>query len=268
MKKPLLLTALAIGVLTSCSTSVPEVSTDAKIESQSLSNINWTGTDTSFAGYPLYRENTAWVDTKTRIRSIAENRTYLVIAMQEEKTLCFNSTMQGCWPAGPYDGKTGFAANLGIYKMNWFMIRATLQNMDWGGDRTAVNNYYKQAKFDHDGYLEKWHDSNETVAQRINRDPAMATRILRRAMTVIYTDARPQPGVRNNFWAGHRCGETGLNGGNCKPDKGDFNTVVAGYYDRLKKVEQWIQARINAGGETNERLWTTPVRYGADLTAI
>lgn len=243
MKYSVPVTALFVGTLVSCGTSVPQSGSSQNISPQLQASSTYGGRT-----YTVYIENTASVAIKDAIRRQGGTQLQLVIAMAEEKTLDTRN-----WPAGFGDGKSGDAANFGAYKMNWYMIRLAMKDI-WPTDPVMAN-------LGPNDYNKLWPGSSLTIANRINSDYAMATRILQKAMTKWSTGV-PTAGAPNNFWAGHRCGQTGLEGRSCTWRT--FDNEIGFYYNGVMAVNQFI----NQNGSKYGDLWTSSVRYGANLFPI
>ncbi|WP_034346444.1 hypothetical protein [Deinococcus misasensis] len=249
MKYSIPVTALFVSALVSCGTSVPQP------ESSDLKSEVLPQATASYGGYTIYIENTASISIKQTIKNQGASQLQLVIAMAEEKTLDPRN-----WPLGFGDGKTGDAANFGLYKMNWYMIRLAMRDM-WPND-TFVRS------LDYDDYNKLWPGTSQTIAQRINTDHAMATRILQAAMAKWSTaepkadPLDPRKGTANNFWAGHRCGQTGLEGRSCTDRS--YNNEIGYYYKGVMAINGYI----NASQARRDTLWSTNIRYGANLFPI
>jgi len=184
------------------------------------------------------REYTANAATKQAIRQAGGGSLALAIAMLENKFLI-------AWPHADYpfgdrspDGtpKTGDAANFGVFKMNWFMIRQCPTGLALIEDQPAPT----------------W----SSVGTLINADAGLATRLLLEAMEK-WSIAAPDPAnpVAGNFWAGHRWGETGLM---ALPET-DWPDI-ARYYRSV----QVIKARC----ERDDEVWSTNVRYWVDVPPV
>jgi hypothetical protein len=138
--------------------------------------------------------------------------------------------------------KTGDAANFGIYKMNWFMIRQLLIGKDEmrkaGGGEWGVGEALP------DGEVEK------IVGARINADAGLATRILLEAFASSSLSAPDpaHPEVRN-FWGGHRWGESGWTNA-----PGTNWRDVRRYYDAVMMIK--------AACDDDPAIWTSDIRYG------
>jgi hypothetical protein len=166
-------------------------------------------------------QNTATPATKAAIKANLGGTLALAIAMQETSDLLCNYDFG--------DGKDGDSANFGIYKMNWFMLKQLTT--------TPVG-------------------VPDDVGRRINTDPALATQILLEAMRR-WSINPPEPNhpVANNFWAGHRQGETGL------------SYPTAANWDDIQDYYLAIQV-IKAKCDGNDSVWDTPIRYGLDVDPI
>jgi|HubBroStandDraft_6_1064221.scaffolds.fasta_scaffold01726_11 hypothetical protein len=166
-------------------------------------------------------QNTATVATKDAIKGNLGGTLALAIAMQETSNLLCTYNFG--------DGKLGDSANFGIYKMNWFMLRQ-LTTTPAG--------------------------AHDDVGRTINSDPGLATRILLEAMRK-WSINPPEPNhpVANNFWAGHRQGETGL------------SFPAAANWDDIQDYFLAIQV-IKAKCDGNDSVWDTTIRYGLDVDAI
>jgi hypothetical protein len=166
---------------------------------------------------------TATPATKSAIQKSLGGTLQLAIAMVETANLL------STYDFG--DNKQDDAANFGIYKMNWGMIRQCPSAIAIGVDAAIVG-------------------------PKINGDPALATQILLEAMQM-WSINSPEPNhpVANNFWAGHRQGSTGLN----NVDGADW-ADIQDYYLGV----QVLKAKCD--GDTE--IWTSSVRYYVDIDPI
>lgn len=174
------------------------------------------------------KENTANINTKTAIRSSGGGTTHLAIAMLEDKRL------EATYPFGDKlpDGtpKTGDAANFGVYKMNWYMIKQCPSARPLIGSPAIAS---------------AW----QVAGKRINSDPGLATKLLSEAM-VLWSTAAPNPSAPTggNFWAGHRWGESGLK-----------NLPTTDWLDIQTYYHAVLQ--IKAACDADPNVWTSKVRY-------
>jgi hypothetical protein len=161
---------------------------------------------------------TAAVATKVGIKSSAGGTLALAIAMLETSDLLCN------YPFG--DNKVGDAANFGIYKMNWGMIKQCPSAA--GSDAPHLG-------------------------PALNNDPALATKILLEAMHIWMTNP-PEPNhpIANNFWAGHRQGSTGL------------SNAVGANWDDIQDYYLAVQV-IKAKCDGNATVWNSNIRYWLDV---
>jgi hypothetical protein len=264
MKKLVISSATVLSLLfTACGTT-SEITReqDAKVnEGQGTDELTLQNGSQSWGGvnFIVYIEQTANVGIKTQLKNAmttigkpfnrTNKQTYwpLIIAMAEEKTLNVSA-----WPAGFGDGKSGDAANFGIYKMNWYMLRQVLPTT-YG---SAFNNLGPNS------YNNKWPNNPNTIAQIINSNVGIATRLLYAAMAK-WSTAQPVENVKNNFWAGHRCGGTGLDFGRTCVGNESYENQVVRYYKGIQALTEFAAARYS-----ESTLWTTPLRLGADLFPI
>lgn len=196
----------------------------------------------------------------------------LAIAMQEDKTLSGNYPFGDIFPedpkrpgrleevlqypeldptARPGFPKRGGAANFGIYKMNWYMIKqcesAKSRAKSLDIDVNARNAWIP-------------------VGQEINNDPGLATQILIEAMSKWSTVKPAYPELKDkevgNFWAGHRFGSSGLND---EPPPGmslaEMRKSILNYYDAIWIIRAYIES-------DRDKAWNTPLRYGEDVPNI
>ncbi len=98
-------------------------------------------------------------------------------------------------------------------------------------------------------------DSWKEVGCQINSSPGLATKILKEAMAK-WPAGRPVKGQRNNFWAGHRQAQTGLDGGLNDAEWAD----VVQYYDSIQAIK--------TESEKNPKLWEKRDRYGVDAREL
>ncbi len=179
------------------------------------------------------QENTANVSAKSAILRAGGGTLALAMAMLEDKHL--NAVPHSDYPFGDQypNGqlKIEDAANFGVFKMNWHMIKqCPSMNMIAGNSAGSCS----------------W----RVVGARINGDPKLATQLLMEAMK-IWTSAAPNSAAPlGNFWAGHRWGESGLKG--IPPT--DWNDVSC-YYRSVQAIKQKC--------DSDPTVWNTTVRYGA-----
>jgi hypothetical protein len=174
-------------------------------------------------------EFTASIATKSAIFASGGETLELAIAMLENEDLLAD------YPFG--DCKTGDAANFGIYKMNWYMIKRCPSAMPLIGSNPASS-------------------VSTGVGKAINSDAMLATKILLEAMKRWPTDAPdPTKPVSNNFWAGHRWGQSGLDNW---PDTN---------WGDIQRYYLSVQA-IKAKCDLEATVWTTDVRYWVDVPAV
>ncbi|HEX6465042.1 MAG TPA: hypothetical protein VFZ98_11325, partial [Vicinamibacterales bacterium] len=134
--------------------------------------------------------DTADVATKQIIQSNRGGTLALAIAMLENATLLAN------YPFG--DRKVGWAANFGVFKMNWYMIcqcptaaRLITPDFVFTGTPTEANGEVGEVAL----------CELNRVGTIINEDVGLATAILKEAMDKWSTGA-PNFGDLGNFWAG------------------------------------------------------------------
>ena len=174
-------------------------------------------------------EFSASTATKAAIFRAGGGTLVLAIAMLEDKTLLCDYNFG--------DNKEEDAANFGIFKMNWYMIRQCASGIALIGNRIGP-------------------DVWSNTGPAINADAALATQILLEAMDKWSIDAPdPDNPVSENFWAGHRWGETGLR----SLAGTDWNDILR-YYRAVKAIE----AQCNA----DPTVWTTSIRYWVDVPPI
>jgi hypothetical protein len=207
-------------------------------------DASWPGVHAAAAS------GTADVATKQIIQSSQGGTLALAIAMLEDATLSAD------YPFG--DGKAGWAANFGIFKMNWFMIcqcptaaRLIAPDFVFTGTSTEANGRIGEVAL----------CELNRVGTIINGDAGLATAILKEAMAR-WSIAEPIVGDLGNFWAGHRWGESGLR--NLSPHKdwplGRMWPDIQLYYRSV----QWAKHMC----DHDPRVWTTPVRYGAIVPPV
>jgi hypothetical protein len=143
-------------------------------------------------------------------------------------------------PSGTLIPKTGDAANFGIYKMNWFMIRQL----------PAGKEEIRRAAGGEGGEVLPDGEIQNIVGARINADAGLATRILLEAFATSSLEApdpaHPEPG---NFWGGHRWGESGWT----NVPGTDWHDVRR-YYDAVRLIQ--------AACDDDPAIWTSDIRYG------
>jgi hypothetical protein len=128
--------------------------------------------------------------------------------------------------------KTGDAANFGLYKMNWLMIRQTEKGKSLIKEELEI-----QTKRIRDKGLDfaptAW-NVEAAVGYKINRNTAIASEIMVQAMEKWHAEIAPDPRhpAKGNFWAGHRAGWTGLN----DPGSADWNDILF-YYDAVMAIK-------------------------------
>jgi|SRR5215471_3534744 len=194
--------------------------------------------------------NTADVATKQIIQANEGGTLALAIAMLE------NATLSADYPFG--DRKDGWAANFGIFKMNWYMIcqcptaaRLIAPDFVFDGTRTEINGETGDVAL----------CELNRVGTLINEDASVATAILKEAMEK-WSTAAPSFGDLGNFWAGHRWGESGLRS---VPAHEDWPISrmwpdIQLYYQSV----QWAKCMC----DHDPSVWTTPVRYGAIVPPV
>jgi hypothetical protein len=180
-------------------------------------------------------EFSASTATKSAIQLGHGGTLALAIAMEENASLACTYPFGDQTPDG--QPKIGDAANFGVYKMNWYMIRQCSSGIQLIGIQTASV---------------AW----QAAGQAINASAPLATQILLEAMQKWSVDA-PDPAapVAGNFWAGHRGGQSGLQ-----------NLPGAKWQD-IQDYYLAIQA-IKAKCDLDATVWTTNVRYGVALAPV
>jgi hypothetical protein len=191
------------------------------------------------------RSDRADVATKQIIQSNQGGTLALAIAMLE------NATLSADYPFG--DRKVGWAANFGVFKMNWYMIcqcptaaRLIAADFVFNGSSAETNGQIGTVALC---------EANR-IGTIINGDAGLATVILREAMGK-WSTAAPMLGDLGNFWAGHRWGESGLRNlpvGNDWPITRMWPDIRL-YY----RAVQWGKRMC----DHDPFVWTTSVRYGA-----
>jgi hypothetical protein len=181
--------------------------------------------------------------------------TLLAVAMEETNTVTSNYSFGDIYPNGL--PKKDDAANFGLYKMNWTMIRQTdtgksLIEKEWAHQTQEIRGT-KQDFSPTDWSVEV------AVGHKINADTAIATTIMVEAMEMWHAEIAPDPRhpTKGNFWAGHRAGWTGLN----NPGSADWNDILD-YYDAVMA----IKARLDSDKEG--KLTTGSSRIGVKVINI
>jgi hypothetical protein len=173
---------------------------------------------------------TASIATKFAIRATKGGTLGLAIAMLETESLLCNYSFG--------DGKDAGAANFGIYKMNWDMIKecSTATKIIGTQPASAVWN---------------------TVGPTINSDPVLATQLLIEGMEK-WSTAVPDPNnpVENNFWAGQRWGSTGLT-----------NAASPAQWADIQNYYLAVEA-IKAKCDQDSTVWTSNIRYWVYLPRV
>ena len=150
----------------------------------------------------------------------------------------------------PHDSvfKQGDAANFGVYKMNWLMIKQTPTGM-----RMIGRERYKQLLA---GRPIDEAEIERAVGTEINDNTGTATMILKDA-TKLWSLDEPDPKnpKAGNFWAGHRAGASGLYN---KPGV-DWNGIHS-YYEAVHAIKR---ASDNA-----PNIWTDPLRWWVNTPNI
>ena len=187
-------------------------------------------------GLTVFKENTANAATKSAIKAAGGGTLCLAIAMEEDKHLV--SQPHGDYPFGDiYPGgaaKTGDAANFGVYKMNWYMLQQCASARPLIGSQPP--NY-------------AW----RSAGTRINNDVGLATKLLLEAMNT-WSIAAPKPAA-NNFWGGHRWGQSGLD----NAPGVDWKDIRA-YYDAV--------LAIKAECDKDADVWASTTRYGVKVKNV
>lgn len=163
---------------------------------------------------------------------------------------------------GFQEAKTGDAANFGVYKMNWYMIKQTPTGMN------LIKNAHKEYRGNEEVEI--------YVGRMINADPKIATRILQEAMSKWSTEV-PNPELppekrKDNFWAGQRRGSTGLDG------EGNWYDILD-YYDSVMKIKKRIDQDLSeyydsvnknrrATEQAKESPWKSPLKHWSLLGAV
>jgi hypothetical protein len=155
------------------------------------------------------------------------------------------------WP------KTGDAANFGLYKMNWLMIRETEKGKSLINEERDI-----QTKKIHDHGLDfaptAW-NIEAAVGHKINASTALASEIMVEAMQKWHAEIAPDPRhpTKGNFWAGHRAGWTGLN------DPGSANwDDIRSYYDAVMAIKEKLD------NDKEGKLTTGSTRIGVNVVNI
>lgn len=216
---------------------------------------------------PLAAQCTADVLTKKKIQAAGGTTLHRAIAMLEDEHLSADPTHHphyrfgdqepppaGSPPGMPWKPKTGDAANFGIFKMNWFMIKqcAPAQRLIGAGGRAQLPSVWQNA------------------GRSINNDATLATQILLDAMTRWSTAAPVTPGP-GNFWAGHRWGESGL----INDPKTNWAQILD-YYNAVQAIDAACRnpATVNHKNAIACKpaspldVWNTMIRYGRYVTPI
>lgn len=157
----------------------------------------------------------------------------------------------------PGSQKTGDAANFGLYKMNWLMIKQT----DTGKSLIANERAHQILEIALEGGAfepTEW-NVEAAVGHRINTDTALASRIMLEAMKKWHAEIAPDPKhpKKGNFWAGHRAGWTGLN----DPGSADWDDIFS-YYRAVIA----IKARLD--NDKDGTLTTGSTRIGVPIVNI
>jgi glycosyl hydrolase family 134 len=196
------------------------------------------------------KADTADVATKQIIQSNAGGTIALAIAMLE------NATLSSDYPFG--DCKIGWAANFGVFKMNWYMIcqcrtaaRLISPDFVFNGSPTETNGQNGEVAL----------CEENRVGTIINADAAIATMILNEAMEK-WSTAAPMLGDLGNFWAGHRWGESGLR--NLAAHKDWPITRMWSDIQLYYRSVQWAKCMC----DHDPCAWTTAVRYGAIVPPV
>ena len=199
---------------------------------------------------PAARSETGDVATKQIIYSNQGGTIALAIAMLE------NAALSADYPFG--DGKAGWAANFGVFKMNWYMIcqcpsaaRLIAPDFAFNGRPAETNGEIGEVAL----------CELNRVGTIINADASVATAILKEAMGK-WSTAGPNLGDIGNFWAGHRWGESGLRNLSASQDWPITRmwADIQLYYDSV----QWAKCMC----DHDPCVWTTPVRYGAIVPPV
>jgi hypothetical protein len=150
--------------------------------------------------------------------------------------------------------KHGDAANFGLYKMNWLMIKQTEI-----GKSEIEKERAKQAKKIHkakgDFAPTDW-SVEAAVGDKINKSTDLATRIMLEAMDKWHAEIPPDPihPAAGNFWAGHRAGWTGLN----SPGSADWDDIRF-YYDAVMAIKEQL------GSDRKGKLTRGRTRIGVEV---
>ena len=132
-------------------------------------------------------------------------------------------------PGGP---KTGDAANFGLYKMNWLMIRQTEKGESLIKEEREIQT--KKIRDNGQDFAPTDWNIEAGVGHKINASTAIASEIMVQAMKKWHAENAPEPGhpTQGNFWAGHRAGGTGL----YDPGAADWDDIVF-YYDAVTRIK-------------------------------
>jgi hypothetical protein len=132
----------------------------------------------------------------------------------------------------PGGQKTGDAANFGLYKMNWLMIRQT----EWGKMLIELETERQTQKIreNKQNFAPTAWNVEAAVGDKINKSTDIASVILQQAMEMWHAEIPPEPDhpTKGNFWAGHRAGWTGLN----NPGAADWDDIVF-YYNAVMAIK-------------------------------
>ena len=184
----------------------------------------------------VFHRDTATPATKDAIRRAGGDTLCLAIAMLENKRLLADYPFGDTYPKSKTP-KQGDAANFGIFKMNWYMIQQCRSI------RPIVAN---------PSLPSAW----KTAGARINADNELATTILLEA-TITWSMDPPNPAapVPNNFWAGHRWGESGL-----RNLQGTPWQDIRNYYDAVQAIKDAC--------DKDKDIWENRRRYGVNVKAV
>jgi hypothetical protein len=149
--------------------------------------------------------------------------------------------------------KRGDAANYGLYKMNWYMIKQTEAGRKLIEQAVAATQYRGKAPSEDIGI-------QHLVGKWLNADPAKATAVLADAMAQWSMKAPDSYSLRNehqrdNFWAGHRMGQRGLDG-----DPSLDWQDIRGYYDSVQLIRSEM--------EKDKDIWHNDKRIGVNVPNI
>lgn len=269
--KSAIIASLSLSMMVACTDSVQDINPTEQVKPSSAKTANVYFNFAPNIGTQLYYDVAGMNTTNKKAiidAALSESGNKkdfaayaIAIAMAETEKLISNTGAAGTsgeypWmDSKPGNVKSGFGANFGVYKMNWFMISRSATIL-------ALNKNITLGEFGYGTY------GGTGYGQKINDNITLATKILYEYWSTInatpygeftYSSSNVQIGAAYSFWGGHRYGitgwydgkgPTGVNIGRNKVDRISWKTGLhtTGWNDTIlywyavKSAKNWIMA--------------------------